>query len=419
MNYDPQKIEQKWQKKWEKEPELYSVNEKSRAEKRYILDMFPYPSSDGLHTGHVESYTATDIISRYLRMKGYNVLHPQGWDAFGLPAENYAIKTKTHPSLTTQKAIKNFKKQMNMMGFSYDWSREINSSDPNYYKWTQWFFLLLYKNGLAYKAKAKVNWCKDCQTVLANEQAEGGICERCKNPVIQRDLEQWFFKITNFIEDQGETSGLISGLGKVDWPEHTKIAQLNWIGKSEGAEIDFLLENSKEKISVFTTRIDTIFSGTFLILAPEHLLVDKITQPEHRKEIEEYVQKSKNKTELERLQVEKEKTGVFTGAFVANPATEEKIPVWISDFVLPDYGTGAVFADAHDERDFEMAKKFGIPLKVSIRPEDENLWQKVEKLQECYSGDGILVNSGQFNGLISEEARKEIPKWLLKRVWPG
>jgi leucyl-tRNA synthetase len=432
--YKPKNIEPKWQKYWEKHPELFASRDDSPCgmprsgilpwrdipqgkdkEKKYILDMFPYPSGDGLHAGHVESYTATDIISRYLRMKGKNVLHPQGWDAFGLPAENYAIKTKVHPSITTQKAISAFKRQMKALGLSYDWSREIDSSNPDYYKWTQWFFLLLYKNGLAYRAKAKVNFCPRCQTVLANEQVIYGKCERCETEVIQKDLEQWFFKITDFIEDNGETRGLISGLDKVDWPEATKTAQLNWIGKSEGSEVNFMLKGLKEKVPVYTTRIDTIFSGTYLILAPEHELVGKITTAEHRKEIEEYVTETENKTELQRIGTEGNKTGVFTGSYAVNPATGKEIPVWISDFVIGKYGTGAVFADAHDERDFEMAKKYNIPLKVSIKPEDKDLWEKVKNLEICYPEEGILVNSGQFDGLTSREARIRITRWLEKK----
>ncbi len=317
--YDPKKIEAKWQKYWEEHPELFAADDKSEKEKQYILDMFPYPSGDGLHVGHVESYTATDIVSRYLRMNGKNVLHPTGWDAFGLPAENYAIKTKIHPKITTQKAIATFKGQMTKLGLSYDWSREVDSSDPNYYKWTQWFFLLLYKNGLAYRKKASVNWCPKCQTVLANEQVISGKCERCETAVIQKDLEQWFFKITDFIEDsktrthaddtrtnaemstgvgtQVGTSGLLSGLDKVDWPESTKAAQKNWIGRSEGATIKFEIKisnlngisnfqfpiskqnpnsnykNSKQFLEVFTTRLDTIYGCTYCVIAPEHPLI--------------------------------------------------------------------------------------------------------------------------------------------------
>ncbi|MFA7209532.1 MAG: leucine--tRNA ligase [Parcubacteria group bacterium] len=412
--YEPKGIEAKWQKYWGDNPSLYTADNASNKPKKYILDMFPYPSAAGLHVGHVESYAATDIVSRYWRAKGFNVLHPQGWDAFGLPAENYAIKTGVHPDAVTHENIKNFTRQIKSLGMSYDWSREIDTSNPEYYKWTQWFFLFLYENGLAYKKKAKVNWCNSCQTVLANEQAEGGICERCKNAVVQKDLEQWFFKITDFIEKNKDTSGLLDGLDKLDWPESIKAAQRNWIGKSFGAEVDFVLENSTEKITVYTTRIDTIFSGTYIILAPEHFLVEKITTAENKAAVEKYVEESKKKTELERTGLEKNKNGIFTGAYVVNPANQDKIPVWISDFVLANYGTGAVFADAHDERDFEMAKKYDIPLKVSIRPQDkdDNRWEKIENLEECYSDDGILVNSGQFNGLTSAEARPKIIEWM-------
>ncbi|MFZ2975572.1 MAG: leucine--tRNA ligase [Candidatus Moraniibacteriota bacterium] len=410
--YEPKEIEPKWQKKWAENPDNFSAKNDSDKEKAFILDMFPYPSGAGLHVGHVESYTATDIYSRYLRMNGKNVLHPQGFDAFGLPAENYAIKTGIHPKETISNAVEVFKRQIDSLGFSYDWSREVNSSVPEYYKWTQWLFLLFYKNGLAYKKKAKVNWCPKCQTVLANEQAENGKCERCESEVIQKDLEQWFFKITDFIEDKGKTSGLLNGLEKIDWPNSTKLLQKNWIGKSEGAEVYFKFENSDEVVSVYTTRVDTIFSCTYIILAPELELVEKITTKEQKEEVDAYIKQANSKTDLERTGTQKNKTGVFTGAFVINPATNEKIPVWISDFVLAGYGTGSVFADAHDERDFEMAKKYNIPLKVSIKPADESLWEKVKNLEECYPDDGVLVNSEQFDGLTSSEARAEITKWL-------
>ncbi|MFA5962222.1 MAG: leucine--tRNA ligase [Parcubacteria group bacterium] len=413
--YDPREIEKKAQEKWKKEPDLVRANDASKKEKRFILDMFPYPSGAGLHVGHVESYTATDIYSRYLRMRGFEVLHPQGFDAFGLPAENYAIKTGVHPKATIEKAIEIFKRQIDSMGFSYDWSREVNSSLPEYYKWTQWLFLLFYKNGLAYKKKAKVNWCPKCQTVLANEQAEDGVCERCGSAVVQKDLEQWFFKITDFIEDKSDTIGLLSGLEKVDWPESTKLLQKNWIGKSFGSEVDFAIENSSEKITVYTTRIDTLFSGTYLLLAPEHPLVSVITTEDHKKEIEDYLLETAKKTDIERLELRKEKTGAFTGAYVINPATGNQIPVWISDFVLVNYGTGAVFADAHDSRDFELAKKYNIPLRVSIRPKNNELWEKVQNLEICFEGEGELVNSAQFEGLSSKEARIKITEWLAKK----
>ncbi len=377
--YNPQKIEKKWQKKWEEKPSFHGIGEKSNKGKFYCLDMFPYPSGDGLHMGHVESYTATDIISRYFRMKGLNVLHPQGWDAFGLPAENYAIKTKTHPSITTKKAIGTFKRQMDGMGFSYDWSSELNSSDPEYYRWTQWFFLLLYKNGLAYKKKAKVNWCPKCQTVLANEQAEGGICERCETEVIQRDLEQWFFKITDFAED------LLSGLDNLDWPGSTIAAQKNWIGKSEGTEFEMEIKDSDEKIKVYTTRIDTVFGMTYAVVAPENPIIEKLKDKiKNYEKIEKYITNARRKTELERTALQKDKTGVeIQGIKVINPFTNEEIPVFVADYVLGHYGTGAVMAvPAHDERDFEFAKKYDLPIKEVIAPylkDDPNADKDTEK----------------------------------------
>ena len=412
MKYDYKKIEDKWQRKWQ-ESEIYKADDDSKKEKRYILDMFPYPSGAGLHVGHVESYTATDIYSRCLRMKGYNVLHPQGWDAFGLPAENYAIKTGVHPSKTTQEAIKTFKRQMNSLGLSYDWSREINSSKLEYYKWTQWFFLMLYKNGLAYKKKAKVNWCNSCQTVLANEQAEGGKCERCEKEVVQKDLEQWFFRITDFIEDQEhegkEIKGLLSGLDTIDWPESTKIAQRNWIGKSVGAEVDF--EINGERITVFTTRPDTLFGATYFVLSPEHSIVEKYkAQITNYKEIEGYVKKAKKKTELERTDLAKEKTGVeLKGIRAINPVNKENIPVFIADYVLSGYGTGAIMAvPAHDERDHEFAVKYSLPI-IEVVEGGENIQE------EAYLGDGKAVNSQILDGLKTLDAKKKIIKWLEKK----
>jgi len=435
MKYDYKKIEKKWQEKWKKENLNRARNDKGK--EIFILDMFPYPSGAGLHVGHIESYTATDIYSRYLRMNGYNVLHPQGWDAFGLPAENYAIKTNVHPSKTTKEAITTFKRQIKSMGFSYDWDRELNSSDPDYYKWTQWFFLLLYKNGLAYKKKAKVNWCEDCQTVLANEQAEGGKCERCENEVIQKDLEQWFFKITDFIEDQaykGNTStgsaqrklkGLISGLDDVDWPESTKLAQKNWIGKSEGAIVKFKVKSKKlkveEEIEIFTTRPDTLFGATYFVLSPEHPIIedyqpkadppreDKL-QITNYKEVEKYIEKAKNKTELERTDLAKEKTGVeLKGLKVINPVNNEEIPVWIADYVMMTYGTGAIMAvPAHDERDFEFAKKYNLPILEVLEGGDVK--------REAFLGDGPHINSEFINGLNKDEGIKKMISWLEKKI---
>jgi len=421
--YDHQKIEQKWQKFWDENQQLFAADEKSDAEKKYILDMFPYPSADGLHAGHVESYTATDIVSRYLRMKGKNVLHPQGWDAFGLPAENFAIKTKTHPSITTQKSIATFKHQMKMLGLSYDWSREIDSSNQEYYKWTQWFFLLFYKNGLAYRGIAKVNWCPSCQTVLANEQAEGGVCERCGTQVVQKDLEQWFFKITDFIEDRPsfakatdgrrKTSGLISGLDKIDWPEHTKAAQKNWIGKSEGAEFQMGISGIDKKLGVFTTRLDTVFGMTFALIAPEHQLVQELRDKiANWPEVEKYIVETKKKSELQRITEVKEKTGVeLEGVKILNPFTKKEMPLFASDFILAHYGTGAVMAvPGHDQRDYEFAKKFNLPIVEVIKSKIGK--SSIEK--EAFLDDGILINSEDNDGLTSEEARKELTIWLDK-----
>jgi len=413
MKYDHKKIEKKWQKYWSENSQLYSADNNSAKPKQYILDMFPYPSGDGLHTGHVESYTATDIVSRYFRMRGFNVLHPQGFDAFGLPAENFAIKTKIHPAETTKKSIANFKKQMNMMGLSYDWSREVVSSEPGYYKWTQWFFLLLYKNGLAYKKKGKVNWCESCQTVLANEQAEGGVCDRCGNSVTQKDLEQWYFKITDFVEDNGKTSGLLAGLDKIDWPESTKAGQRNWISRSEGAQFEMAIEGCDLTMEVFTTRLDTVFGMTFALIAPEHTLVQKLKpQITNWGEAEKYIVETKKKSELQRISEVKDKTGVeLKGVKIINPFTKKAIPLFASDFVLAHYGTGAVMAvPAHDERDFDFAKKFNLLIDEVIKSNDGQ--SSIDK--EAYTEDGVLINSGEFNGLASAAARKKLTQWLEK-----
>ena len=438
--YNHKEIEEKVKKRWQKlgNEKLYQADEKSKAEKKYILDMFPYPSADGLHTGHVESYTATDIISRYLRMKRYNVLHPQGFDAFGLPAENFAIKAKTHPAITTKRAIANFRKQMEMMGLSYDWSRLVNTSNQDYYKWTQWFFLLLYKNGLAYKAKAKVNWCEHCQTVLANEQAEGGICERCQNPVIQKDLEQWFFKITDFLEDYGETSGLLSGLDKIDWPDSTKAAQRNWIGRSEGAQFRMCViaceakqshldaetreiatssldklgtPRSDKFIEVFTTRLDTVFGMTYAVIASEHPIISDLKlYINNWPEVEKYIDKAKKKSELQRMTEEKEKTGVeLKGIKLINPFNNEAIPAFVGDYILAHYGTGAVMAvPGHDKRDYQFAKKHNLPIVEVIKSGD----YKSSIEEDAFTDDGVLINSNKYDGLTSEQARKKLTAWL-------
>ncbi len=393
--YNHKKIEEAAQKKWE-ERGLYHAHVDSSHPKEYILDMFPYPSGAGLHTGHVEGYTATDIYARFARMNGREVLHPIGWDAFGLPAENYAIKTHTPPRKSTDAAIKNFRRQIKALGLSYDWSREIGTHEPEYYRWTQWFFLLLYKKGLAYRAKAKVNWCPSCQTVLANEQVVEGVCERCKTEVEQRELEQWFFKTTQY------ANRLLTGLDKIDWPDSTKIAQRNWIGKSEGAEIEFPLARGLGSVKVFTTRPDTLYGATYLVLAPEHSLSETLlTHADNAREVRAYITAALHKTDRERNAEEKEKTGIeVRGVKAINPATRKEIPVFIADYVLGSYGTGAIMAvPAHDERDWAFAQKFSLPV-VRV----------IEGGGEPYGGSGTLMNSGSFTGMDSEKAKREIVK---------
>lgn len=401
--YDHKAIEQKWQKKWE-ETQAFRAADDSSKPKTYILDMFPYPSGDGLHVGHVEGYTATDIYSRYKRMCGFEVLHPIGWDAFGLPAENFAIKTGVPPQETTDKSIGNFRKQIKSLGLSYDWSRELGTHTPEYYKWTQWFFLFLYKNGLAEKKMAKVNWCSKDQTVLANEQTvsesgEKGVCVRCGTKVVQKDLSQWFFKITDFAD------ALVDDLDTVDWPESTKTNQRNWIGRSEGAQITFQIANSKSQIEIFTTRPDTLFGATYMVLAPEHSLVEEMSASiSNKNEVFAYVAQAKNKTDLDRQEEAKDKTGVeLKGIRAINPANQEEIPVYIADYVLWGYGTGAIMAvPAHDERDFAFAKKFDIPIKQVIQGSAELPFVEL----------GILINSGRFDGVKSEEAKKKITDFV-------
>lgn len=416
--YNPKKIEVKWQKEWKNNGHPKA---KGRQGKFYILDMFPYPSGDGLHVGHVENFTATDIYARFKRMNGYDVLHPMGWDAFGLPAENFAIKTGIHPKKKTLECIKNFKRQMESLGLSYDWEREINTSSEKYYRWTQWMFLFLYKNGLAYKKKAHVNWCEKDATVLANEQVIDGKCDRCGTEIIQKELEQWFFKITDFVEDTHskngkKVSGLLSGLKKIDWPSSTISAQQNWIGRSEGAEVVFPLANTEEEITVFTTRVDTIFGCTYVVIAPEHTLVKTLeSQIRNIEEVKEYLAVTKKKTDLERTELNKEKTGVeLVGIEAINPFTGEKVPVYIADYVLGTYGTGAVMGvPAHDERDFAFAKKYALFIQQSITSLDE------QNVTECFTEDGVLVDSGEFTGLHSKEARAKMSAWLRKEKMGG
>ncbi|MFH2063492.1 MAG: leucine--tRNA ligase [bacterium] len=412
--YDFKQIEDRWREFWD-EKNLSATPEEVAEKKCYILDMFPYPSGNGLHVGHVEGYTATDIIARKRRMEGWSVLHPMGWDAFGLPAENYAIKTGTPPAESTANNIANFTRQLKLLGLSYDWSREINTSEPAYYRWTQWLFLFLYKKGLAYKKKAPVNWCGSCQTVLANEQVVQGKCERCGSDVEQKQLTQWFFKVIDYADR------LLTGLDGLDWPDKIKLMQENWIGRSEGSQIDFELAGPDGKtgtgrsISVFTTRADTLPSGTFIVMAPEHELVDELTTDEQRADTQAYQEKVRLMTDIERLAEGREKTGAFTGSYVLNPLTGEPMPIWIADFVMVHYGTGIVFADAHDERDFELAKKYDIPLKTNIRPADGTDDADVRALKTCFTDKGVLYDSGEFDGLTSDEARTRITEKLAER----
>lgn len=409
VKYNPKKIEKKWQDRWYKSNAFKSENKGKN--KFYLLFEFPYPSGDGLHVGHCRPYIALDIIARKKRMQGFNLLFPIGWDAFGLPTENYAIKNKIHPSLATKKNTDNFKRQMKMIGLSLDWSREINTINSKYYKWTQWIFIKLFEQGLAYKDTININWCPSCKIGLANEEVVGGKCERCGTNVVKKEKLQWLIRITKYADR------LLEDLHSVDYPERVKIQQQEWIGKSYGVLVKFPVEGVEEAIEVFTTRIDTIFSGTFLILAPGNKFIDKYKDKiENYQEVLEYVKKSKNNSDIDRTNLKKDVTGVeLKGILVRNPATNEEIPVWVADFVLEQYGTGAVFADAHDKRDFNLAKKYGIPLRTSIVPADEELAHKVKNLEECYEGEGVLQNSMQFDGLSSKEARPKITYWLKSK----
>ena len=409
QKYNPHEIEGRWQQKWAAD-HIYEVKEDSSRPKFYALTMFPYTSGD-LHIGHWYALAPSDVYARFKRMQGYNVLHPMGFDAFGLPAENAAINHGIHPYDWTMRNIDNMRRQLKSMGAIYDWSREVVTCLPDYYKWTQWFFLKFYQAGLAYRAKAPVNWCPKCQTVLANEQVVGeGFCERCSTPVIKKELEQWFFRITKYAEELLDHS-------RLDWPERIEIMQRNWVGKSEGAEISFRLENNsidQKEIKVFTTRPDTIFGVTFFLLAPEHPLVPKLTTPDCKAEVEKYIAWCRRQTEYERLAIGKEKTGVFLGSYVVNPLNDERVPIWITDYVLPTYGTGAVMAvPAHDERDLEFAKKFKLPVRTVIAPFD---WSEGE-LVEAYTDSGTMINSGDFNGLPSERGYEAICNLLETKGW--
>ncbi|WP_235599286.1 leucine--tRNA ligase, partial [Bacillus licheniformis] len=398
MSFDHQTIEKKWQDYWLKNKTFATREDKSKP-KFYALDMFPYPSGAGLHVGHPEGYTATDILSRMKRMQGYNVLHPMGWDAFGLPAEQYALDTGNDPAVFTEQNIDNFRRQIRALGFSYDWDREVNTTDPDYYKWTQWIFLKLYEKGLAYVDEVPVNWCPALGTVLANEEVIDGKSERGGHPVERRPMKQWMLKITAYADR------LLEDLEELDWPESIKEMQRNWIGRSEGAHVHFAVDGTNETFTVFTTRPDTLFGATYAVLAPEHDLVQKITTPEQKDAVNAYIEEVQSKSDLERTDLAKTKTGVFTGAYAVNPANGEKIPVWIADYVLATYGTGAVMAvPAHDERDHEFASAFGLPIKEVVKGGD------VEK--EAYTGDGEHIHSDFLNGLDKAAAIEKMIQWL-------
>jgi leucyl-tRNA synthetase len=405
--YDHLRVEKKWQQYWERTHTFRVTEDASVPEerRRYILDMFPYPSSEGLHVGHPEGYTATDMYCRYLRMNGYHVLHPMGFDSFGLPAENYAIQTGTHPRLSTEKNIKRFVEQIKALGFSYDWDRKIVTHEPEYYRWTQWIFLKLWERDLAYEAKVPINWCPSCKTGLANEEVRDGRCERCHTQVERRDLRQWILRITAYADR------LLDDLTKLEWPESLKLMQRNWIGRSEGANAIFDLADGSASIEVFTTRPDTLFGATYMVLAPEHPLVSEITVDSQRSAVERYVARARKKSDLERTDLAKEKTGVFTGGYAINPVNDQKIPIWISDYILISYGTGAIMAvPGHDERDFEFAKKFQLPI-VQVVSRDGSLYE----LEAPYMDDGTAVNSGPFDGLPTSEFKEKIVRWLEDR----
>lgn len=390
MNYNHNEIEKKWQDYWE-EYKTFKTSDNLGQKKFYALDMFPYPSGAGLHVGHPEGYTATDIISRYKRMQGYNVLHPMGWDAFGLPAEQYALDTGNDPREFTKENIQTFKRQIKELGFSYDWDREVNTTDPEYYKWTQWIFIQLYNKGLAYVDEVAVNWCPALGTVLSNEEVVDGVSERGGHPVYRRPMKQWVLKITEYADR------LLEDLDDLDWPESLKDMQRNWIGRSEGASVTFEVANLNEEIEVFTTRADTIYGASFLVLSPEHELVNKITTEDKREAIEAYQKEAAKKSDLERTGLSKEKSGVFTGAYAINPLSGEEVPVWIADYVLSTYGTGAVMAvPSGDQRDYEFAKAFDLPIIEVIEGGDMT--------QEAFTGDGPHINSGELNGLYNEAA---------------
>jgi len=400
--YNHKAIEQKWRKNREANP--VNVND-GKKPKYYCLDMFPYPSGNGLHVGHWRGYVISDVWSRYKMLQGYYLIHPMGWDAFGLPAENYAITKGVHPAISTAENVINIKRQINEIASIYDWDMEVNTTDPDFYKWTQWIFVKMFKAGLAYEKEFPINWCPSCKTGLANEEVVNGECERCQTPVTKKNMRQWMLKITQYAER------LLADLDKLDWPEKVKKMQSDWIGKSHGAEVDFQVVDSKQSIKVYTTRPDTLFGATFMVLAPEHSLARELAVDETREAVEDYIFRASMKSSVDRLQ-DKEKTGVFTGKYAVNPVNNTPIPIWISDYVLADYGTGAIMCvPAHDDRDFEFAKKFNIPI-VQVISKDG---AAIEDMTEAYTESGVMVNSGEFNGMKSEDAKRDLPKILESR----
>ena len=394
--YNHKEIEKKWRHNWDVTP----INKDTTKPKYYCLDMFPYPSGSGLHVGHWRGYVISDVWSRYKMLHGYHIIHPMGWDAFGLPAENYAIKMKTHPAISTAANIANIKRQINEIASLYDWDMEVNTTDPKFYKWTQWIFVQMFKKGLAYEKEMPINWCPSCKTGLANEEVVNGCCERCGAEVTKKNLKQWMLKITAYADR------LLADLDKLDWPEKVKKMQADWIGKSYGAEVDFKLENSDEKITVYTTRPDTLYGATFMVLAPEHAMAKALATDETRADVEEYIQMAANKSSVDRLQG-KEKTGVFTGSYAINPLNGAKVPIWLSDYVLADYGTGAIMCvPAHDDRDFAFATKFNIPI-IQVIAKDG---KEIENMTEAYTeAVGTMINSGEWNGMESSVLKKEAP----------
>ena len=400
--YNHRAIEQKWRDKWEATP--INVND-GKKPKYYCLDMFPYPSGSGLHVGHWRGYVISDVWSRYKMLQGYYLIHPMGWDAFGLPAENYAIKMGVHPAVSTAANIKNIKRQINDIAAIYDWDMEVNTTDPEFYKWTQWIFVKMFKEGLAYEKEFPINWCPSCKTGLANEEVVNGCCERCGTPVTKKNLRQWMLRITKYADR------LLSDLDKLDWPEKVKKMQTDWIGKSYGAEVDFPVEGREEKITVYTTRPDTLHGATFMVLAPEHALAKSLATDETREAVEKYIFDASMKSNVDRLQ-DKEKTGVFTGTYAINPLNGEKLPIWLSDYVLADYGTGAIMCvPAHDDRDFEFAKKFDIPI-IQVIAKDG---KEIQNMTEAYTeASGTMINSGEWNGMESSVLKKEAPHIIEK-----